>query len=196
MISETRFNETKDMFNKSTATLSDDKIALYADMFEIIGSYIHNKLTTAEIVNTYTFLRELILGKLPKLAVAVKKDDRIRVQLRIMEEIRLIKDKLTDDEKQFFAFCVWYSTFVEIYDKATGTSKRGIYDFTSIEHVKAEFEYEKAQFPGFFMVTQYEDHSDQADYGYSLENPIMLTSIPVSYAYLDLLQYNGKKVNC
>ena len=118
MISEKRYLSVKQLFKElGFDNLTDHEIELYADMFEIIAEFTHNKLSDREMITAYDILVDTADGRNFKFAVDVPKADRIKVQLRLMEELPETAGKLTLDEKEKFAFCVYYSYFIELYEK-------------------------------------------------------------------------------
>ncbi len=194
MINEEIYEELKDIFAEYDISLTDTDILLYADLFEIISYFTHNKLDTYEIFLVYDFLTDLLAGKHPQIMVSVSKEDRIRAQLRIMEEFPLTAGKLDDEEKEALAFCVYYSTFVQLYDEEKNKMVNGLVDFTSIERAEKMLEWEKSQRPDFFKPNKQTTDISKYDFGYTKENPIQTTSIPMAYEYLNKLRYKNKPI--
>ncbi len=99
MLNENRYRETVDAIHEFKINYMEEDIEAYADLFETIGTVINNKLSTREMVYYFDFFSELILGHKPKYAISVPKDERIRTQLRIMEETPKLANALNDEEK-------------------------------------------------------------------------------------------------
>lgn len=203
MLSEQRYKEVKAVFQKQNATIlaegvevppTEIDIRLNADLFEVIGHFTHNKLTTEEMFNAFDFLNDVLQYKKAKYAMPVGKNDKIRVQMRIMEELPETAGKLTMAEKEAFAFCVWYCTCFQIYDEKRKMSLSTLCHFDSIERVESIYAMSKRRYPELFQFVEDNDLSSNDDYGFSLENPVMLTSVRLSYVYLSKLFYNGMPI--
>ena len=102
---------------------SDTKI--YANVFEVIAYFVNNKLTDEEMFLAYDFLSDFLLNKKVEYNVFVSKEDRIRAQVRVMEEIPETAGKLTMKEKIGFAFCMYSAVCLQKYDEPSGTMKNG-----------------------------------------------------------------------
>lgn len=194
LLSEKRFDEVKELFIKYDVGLSSySDIMLYANAFEIISEFTHHKLTTTDIFHAYDFISDVALNKRMDIIAHVAKEDRIRVMVRMLEECPETKGKLTVEEKVAFAYCVNLGECTRILDEEAGMTHNGIVLFDSFEHIKAEFEYEKAEFPKRFVIADCPTRFDET-YGYSMDNPINATSVRTSYLYLNSLRYQGKKI--
>ncbi|MDD3347122.1 hypothetical protein [Oscillibacter sp.] len=144
--------------------------------------------------DAYDFLGDLITGQQPKYAIPVRKEDRIHVQLRMLEELPQTAGKLTIEEKEAFAFCVYYSICIQHFDEEAKTMSNGLVEFTSTEKFKELLDYEKGQRPSFF--TENITVKKEGKFGFSKGNPIETTSIPAAYQYLKRLRYKGTPVQC
>ena len=136
-----------------------------------------------------------ILGKKPKYAVSVPKTERISVQMRVMEEIPETKGKLSIEEKEIYAFCVYYITCIQKYDEQKGTVESGLTDFTSSEYVLRLYQFEKNSYPSRFPKKEEKTYPISKDYGYTEKTPIRLTSVHMSYKYLKSLRYKGNPIS-
>ena len=190
-----RYEELKYIFNEKKISISDSDMKLYASMFDIISIFVHGKLTTWELVESFDFLSDLLMGKKPQYAVSIPKSERIRIQLRMMEELPQTAGKLTEEEKEAYAFCVFHATCIQVYDEQRQITVSGLTEFTSFEHIKKLFEYEKQMRPEFFLVDNRDDTMLDGLYGLEADYPIRLTSIPMSYAYLNCLYYGDSKIS-
>ncbi len=185
-----RFEKLKILFKENNIDLSINDIIIYSNVFEIISQFVHNKLTDEEIFVVYDLLSDVVKNDRPDIIAYVPKNDRIRVQVRLMEELDETKGKLSLDEKIALAFCIYTGECVQFYDEERDMMCNGIVLFDSFEHIKNELEYEKQQFPSIFKIEKREITFDKT-YGYTEENPINTTSIDASYYYLNKLRYNG-----
>jgi len=149
MINPERYSEVKDYIENGRFDLTDNEIQLNADMIEIIGQLTNNKLSTKELLETVDFLSDLIKNKNPKLLL-VEKNDRIKVQFRVMEGMQQVAGKLTPQEKEYLAFCVFWAYCVAVYDDENDITLSGLVDFTSVKKMKNEFKHYKKIRPDFF----------------------------------------------
>ncbi len=188
-----RFEELKIIFEQNNINLSINDVVLYSNVFEIISQFVHQKLTNEEIFVVYDLLSDVVKNDRPDIVSHVSKDDRIRVQVRLMEELPETKGKLDLEEKIALAFCIYAGECVQIYDEDRDMICNGIVAFDSFEHIKSEYEYEKQQFPSVFKIEKRNIIFDST-YGYSKENPIIVTSIDAAYYYLNKLKYNSLPV--
>jgi len=156
---------------------------------------VHQKLTSQEIFAVYDLLSDVVKNNRPDIIAYVPKEERIRVQVRLMEEILETKGKLDLEEKVALAFCVYTGECIQTYDEERDMMCNGIVLFDSFEHIKNELEYEKKRFPSVFKIKKRNAIFD-GTYGYSLENPINVTSVDAAYYYLSKLRYNAFPVKC
>ena len=189
-----RFETLKNMFAQNNIDLTENDIAIYSNVFEIISQFVHHKLTNEEIFVVYDLLSDVVKNDRPDIIAHVSREDRIRVQVRLMEELPETKGKLDLEEKIALAFCIYTGECTQIYDEERNVICNGIVAFDSFEHIQSEFEYERHQFPSVFRIEKKEIIFDST-YGYSKENPINVTSIGAAYYYLDNLRYNSLPVS-
>lgn len=190
ILNSQRFEKLKLLFEEKNKNLSLNDITIYSNVFEIISQFVHNKLTDEEIFVVYDLLSDVVKNDRPDIIAHVPQKDRIRVQVRLMEELTETKGKLDLDEKIALAFCIYTGECTQVYDEEKEEMHNGIVLFDSFEHIKNELEYEKQQFPSIFKLEKREITFDKT-YGYTEENPINTTSIDASYYYLNKLRYNG-----
>lgn len=195
ILNRQRYQILKDLFYQNKINLSDEEIAIYSNVFEIISQFIHNKLSTEELFVVYDYLSDVLQGKKTEIAVSVPKSERIRTQVRLMEEIPETSNKLTLDEKIALAYCVYTGECVQFYDEKHEMICNGNALFDSFEHIRKEFEYERQQFPSIFNCTESYTNEINDDFGFSAENPIGTTSVDASYNYLFRLRYDGKPIS-
>lgn len=193
IISQTRYESIKQLFIANEIDMSDREIGIYANVFEIISYFVNGKLTDEEMFMAYDFLSDLIVDKLPKYAVHVPKEDRIRAQVRFLEELPYTAGKLTDEEKIGFAYCVWTAVCLRVLDEENDCTCNGIVLFDSIEHIENNYKHDLEERPDFFSIEKQELVIDD-EYGQKIEKAINTTSVSMSYAYLDHLRYQGKPI--
>ena len=189
VINKERYEKVVELFCSKNVNLSDNEIKIYSNVFEIISQFTHNKLTNEEIFAVYDLLSDVITNNRPDIVSHVSKEDRIRVQVKLMEELEETKGKLNLEEKTALAFCIYTGVCIQIYDEERDMMCNGIVLFDSFEHINSEFEYDKQQFPSKYNMEEKAILFDET-YGYDKENPIKTVSIDASYFYLSKLRYN------
>lgn len=188
------FEDVKALCNEKGYKLTDSDIMYNVKALNVMDTFTHGKLTTRELFESLDFLSDLLQEKEPAYAAIVPADQRIRIQTRTMESIPQTAGKLTPEEKEALAFCVYHITCVRVYDEKQNVTVGGIVDFDSVDHVKMLYDETRERRPELFRENTIADYSDYDDYGFSEEHPIMLSSIRMSYEYLDSLRYDGKPV--
>ncbi len=201
-----RYEDTKVLLDESQYDFSDADIVLYANAFEIISKLTGNKLSNKEIFYLYDLIGDVMVNLRPDIIEHVDQDDRIRVAVKLLEKLPETKDKLTTEEKLAFAFCVKFGELTQVYDKKENTIKNGIAFFDTYEHIKKEFEYERAELPSLYEINDFKmnkliikiiDNDDvilDDNYGLSVETPVLMTSVFESYKYLNGLYYNNRPI--
>lgn len=192
LLNEKRYFETKELMIKKNVILSDNEYKIYSNVFEIISIFTNGKLTTEEIFIVYDILSDAILNQRPDLVAFVSKEDRIKVQVRLLEELPETKGKLSLDEKIAMAFCIYTGECVRVFDEESNTMKNGIVSFDSFEHINNELEYEKANFPYLFPSTE---QQPKGDFAFSVDNAVHATSIGSAENYIRKLKYKGQSIS-
>lgn len=175
--------------------LSEQDMELYADAFEIISQFLHHKLKDIQMVKVVDYLGDVITGKATHIVPHVPKSDRLKIQYILLEKIPPTRGKLTQEEKELLAFCVYWMNCIQVYDEDQDMIVTGLHDFTSVEKIRTLYEDEKMRKPDFFAPWEPKPTVDEATYGLSLDNPIRVKSISTAYAYLNRLRYNGQPVS-
>ena len=153
ILNEKRHLETKKLMAENNVNLSEDDCIIYSNAFEIISIFTNGKLTTQEIFSAYDVLSDAIMNRRPDLVDFVAKEDRIRIQVKLLESLPETRGKLTLDEKVAMAFCVYTGECIQVFNEDLNTMESGLVTFDSFEHINKELEYEKANFPSRFYLT-------------------------------------------
>lgn len=195
MLSEAMYKEVKRLFHENEIEMENFEIELYANMFEIISIFTSRKLSVEEIFTSYDFLSDILHNRVPEFAVHVPKEERITVQLRAMELLEETKGKLTMEEKEKYAFCVFFANCVKMYDEKTNTVSSGLTAFTDMESILGEYEFEKETNPARFQFLGEENNVPGEPFGYSINNPVLAVSVGASYDYLNRLYVSENEVS-
>ena len=118
----------------------------------------------------------MIKNARPDIVVHVPREDRIRVQVRLMEELPETKGKLDEEEKIAFAYCIYTCVCIQVYDEERDRMCNGIVLFDTFEHIKSEFEYERQQFPSRFKIEK-----NNSYHSFHLSGTLSVKSIEVPY---------------
>jgi len=193
LLNTDRFEEVKTVLRESGISLSEENQRCIANVFEIISAFVHEKLTLTEILRTYDLLSDVIKNKRPDIILYVSKEDRIRVAVRLMEELPETRGKLTEEEKVAFAFCIFTGECIQFYDEERGMIRSGTALFDTFEHIEEKFQCAMEEDPERFDMKKAELVIDD-QYGFSIDTAIHVTSVGAAYEYLDRLRYHGKPV--
>ena len=193
LLNPKRYDDVNQLLQERGIALQEEDRRCVANTFEIISSFVHGKLTTAEIFSAYDLLSDVMKNDRPDIVAYVKKEDRIRVAVRLMEELAETKGKLTEDEKIAFAFCIMTGECTQFFDEEQGVIRSGVAMFDSFEHIEQELLYAMSTDPDRFDMKKKELVIDER-YGFSVETAIHTTSVRAAYAYLASLRYNGQPI--
>ena len=193
VLNNRRYVEVRALLEKCGISLSEEYYECLANVFEIISVFVNGKLSNQEILRAYDLLSDVMKNDRPDIVAYVSKEDRIRVAVRLMEELPETKGKLTDDEKIAFAFCILTGECTQIFDEESGQIRSGVVLFDTFEHIESELLYATASDPDRFDLKKSSLIIDER-YGYSVETAIHVTSIPAAYAYLERLKYGGQTI--
>ena len=164
------------------------------EFLSVVDELIEHKLTVSEANKLFIILAGLLLGKYPKIAAVVKKNDRIRLPYVAIEQLPATKGRLTSQEKLFFAFCTFYAVCIEVYDEKTHKTHKGIWDIDSPSHVIRLLDWEIENHPERFDFLSSEKRkilvSEGINFGVSIDNPVKAVTIADGYNYLNQLRTN------
>ena len=161
-----------------------------------INELMHYKLSVIELNRSYSFLSGLLSGKYPKIAIAASNNDKIRLAYSMFEVMESTKGKLNQEEKIMYAFCVFHSVCVEVFDEATGKIRKGMWEIDSPEHAEKLLQWEMEQRPQRFTFLSRCDSKNSSAFGTTKSNPIMAVTIQDGYNYLNHLRTtDGKPVH-
>lgn len=153
---------------------------------------LHGHLTVDELNQAYIILARLVLGKYPKIAAIVPSHDRVRVPYVSMEYLPQVKGKLTSQERLLFAFSVFYSVCIEVYEEDTDQILKGITELTSKQKIMDlmfdDMDRHPERYEFFSPENKTKHEESSAPFATSKENPIRTINIQSSYFYLSSLR--------
>lgn len=195
VLNQYRTSDIKRLLIEKGNNLPESDYFLYGNLFEIIANLISYKVDNQTMVDAFDELSDLILGKIPSFMAFVPEEQRLKIQIRYMNENGILQE-LTDEEKEAFAYCVWHATCIVVADEA-GNMNSGLIDFDSVEHIRVLYEEDKSRQPDIFPSNELlsKEKIEKKDFGFNIDNPIHTTSIAQAYKLLKKIQYNGEPVN-
>ena len=158
-----------------------------------INELMHYKLTVTELNRSYSFLSGLLSGDYPKIAIAASNDDKIRLAYSMFEVMESTRGKLNQEEKVMYAFCVFYSKCVRVFDESTGKIRKGRWQIDSPERAEKLLQWEMEKRPERFAFLSQSTPKNPNTFGITSLNPIMAVTIQDSYNYLNHLRTTDDK---
>lgn len=190
ILNKETYKQIKNYLNKININMSEINIIANSNLCYIVSDYCNNKINVIEIIKMYDYITDVLQGKYPNLVINVSKEDRIIWAEKII--INNNKYGLTENEIEFFAFCIVYSFFVYTINENTQKLEQSIYDFTSKKRIVAEYEKTKKEKIWEFEIKECSS-LEKEDYGYTIENPIEVINVSMEYIYLDSIVTSDNK---
>lgn len=192
ILNKEAYEETLAFFDNIEVHYDERSAIANANFCYIVSNYCSNKIRTAEILVLYDYITDVLQGKYPKLIFQVPNEDRIIWAKKLITKYN--EWNLNEKEIEFFAFCIVYSFFITNMNEDTNEIEKGMYSFTSKKKILSQYEYFKNEKIWKFEVKKYSNFNLD-NYGYTIENPIEVTSIGMQYDYLNRLEtLDGKKI--
>lgn len=169
--------------------LTDNDCKCYANMLSVYADITHQKYSFDEMLKTYDYITDVIDGKRPDIMII---KDHFRDIFRLLKGYSITED-LDDETTKKIAFLIYQAKCVFVMDSETQQPTWNMEMFN--EGTKAfldEYEYELKEFPSKFTIENYSGDS-RDDYGYSIENPISVTSVALQYDYLNSIETDDGK---
>lgn len=186
------FDEVKEVISGMGYELTEKDIRVNTVLANAVSEFTHDKLTLTEIFTAFDFLNDVLTGDRPDIICGIADVDRIRTQARLMEGMPETAGKLDDEEKMAFAFCVFFTSCILVIDPETDEPVSGISRFENVEAVKKLYEYDRKDHPERYWLVDSDKYADTSKpYGFSSENPVIVTTVAASYEYLNMLTKDG-----
>ena len=163
--------------------------------FNALSDLLENKLTCAEIIAVIDYYSDILLGKRPEIAL-LSREDRITGLCRLMAaDSRL--NSFSSEKREILAFSIYHAYCVQVFDEEKKEMLAGITELSSIEKIMLLYNDLKERHPARFPVPEKELPPAIGEYGYSVDNPIRMSSIRDSYQFLKrLVAEEGKILSC
>lgn len=141
---EKQCKEIQDYFSAHDIELSYRNVIFYANVFETIGKFTNNKLDTDTIIHTFTFILR-ILEHCPN-------QGRISCIMTLMdfECFPAELNKLNQEEKEKFAFCIEGVLFINVLNEVSGDVQKEIRLFTDVKKMERVYSFFKKKTPEWF----------------------------------------------
>lgn len=184
--------EVRDVISGMGYEMDERFTRLNMNLANAISEFTHDKLTLNEIFTAFDFLNDVLTGDRPDIICGIADVDRIRTQARLMEGIPETAGKLDDEEKMAFAFCVFFTSCILVIDPETDEPVSGLTQFTSVEEVKKLYHYDREDHPErYWLVDSDRNTDDSKPFGFSEDNPVIVTTVAAAYDYLNMLSKDG-----
>ncbi len=196
IINKDRSEEIKRLLIERGVDLSESDYQLYGNMFEIIAQLTSNKIDNRTMVDVFDVLSDLVQNKIPSFTAFILKGQEYKTQIRYMNEENLLQN-LTEEEKEFFAFCVWHATRVFAVDD-NGEIHSCLTDFDSCDHIKRLYDQDRRLKGDSYPTNEKKNTAGDektGKFGYCANNPICTTSIREAYNLIKNISYYGESVN-
>lgn len=193
MLNKEYAKKMKQLRTEYNLELSDYECECYSNMFHVLNDVVDNQYTFEQLFDTYVFFTDVLDGKRPSIDLFTY-EDAFKGFYRLSKRYSTTKN-LKEDERLYFCFVIYWASCIMIIDEKTHENTWNMKCFEKgTNTIVEEYEFEKEQFPNKFIVKYYSD-SLKDDYGYTLENPIELTSVSLQYQYLNGIETDdGKKI--
>ena len=186
-------NRMKQLRTEYNLKLSDYECECYSNMFHVLNDVVGNQYTFEQLFNTYDFFINVLNGKNPNVDFFTC-EDAFKGFYRLSKRYSTTKN-LKEDERLHFCFVIYWASCIMTIDEETQKQTWNMSCFEKgTKSIIEEYIFETKQFPDKFIIKSYSDPTKE-DYGYTLENPIELTSVSVQNQYLNGIETNdGKKI--
>lgn len=186
-------NKMKQLRTEYNLELSDYECECYSNMFHVLNDVVENQYTFEQLFDIYDFFTDVLDGKRPNVDLFTH-EDAFKGFYRLSKRYSTTKN-LNEEERLRFCFVIYWASCITTIDEETQEPTWNMRCFEKgTKTIIEEYEFETEQFPDKFIVKNYSDPSKE-DYGYTLGNPIELTSVSVQYQYLNGIETNdGKKI--
>lgn len=185
IFSKADFKTEINLLPASDSNLPDEILESRADLLFVLNELTHYKLTPSELNNVYISLADILMKNL-----AIPEADKIRLPFSALGTLDAARSKLTQQEKIIFAFCVYYSVCVELYDKKAGKMFSAIKELDSPESVIARLQNEISTHPEKFAFL-----NEKKEPFASKDNPVQAINQTAAKIYLEkLYTHSGKHI--
>ena len=170
------------------------------DYVRVVDGYVHGKLSLREILCVHDKMDDLLTVGLKGFCATfpLQAEDRIRGQIRAFEFLKETKGKLTYEEKEHWAFGIYYCVAhtrklknPDVCMQISGDDLPHIPldDFSISAKIKIADAYDRAKImnPGLFAR---HTSSKTGRFGFDATNPINAISVPAAQEYLSRLYPN------
>ena len=182
-----------------------DDFGWYVPYVRIVDGYVHGKLSVREILHVHDKMDDLLTVGLKGFWIAfpLQEEERIRGQIRAFEFFDETKGKLAYDEKEAWAFCIYYAVCTRKlvgagneslkFDKAIEEAefRPPLDEFAFPHKIASAYAEAKARNPGLFVR---HESGNVGRFGFDPTNPINAISVPAAHEYLSRLYPNGDEL--
>jgi len=174
----------------------------YVSYIRVVNDYVHGKMSVREIMFIHDKMDDLLTVGLKGFwtAFPLEKAERIRGLIRAFEFFKESKGKLSYEEKEAWAFCIYYAVCTQKLVRVDGKPltcegaeeavlRRPLEDFATPDRIVAAYVETKDREPELFARHK---SGKCGNFGFDATNPINAISVPAAYEYLSRLYPNGE----
>ncbi len=156
-----------------------------------LSDLLENQLTCSEIIAIIDYYSDILFGYRPEIAL-LSKEDRITGLCRLIaRDSRL--NTFSSEKREILAFSIFHAYCIQVFNEERQEILDGITDLTSLDKIMFFYKDFKDRHPNRFPVPEKDLSPAIGEYGYSVDNPIRMSSVRDSYQFLNrLVAENGK----
>ena len=175
--------------------LTEYECDCYSNCFYVIYELTSKQFTFDEILEIYDYFTDVKDCKKPNVDI-FKEGEEFRGFYRLSKNFSLTKD-LDEEKRIHMCFAIYLASCIMRYDEKTEDITWNMECFENgVQYVIDEYNHELEFKEELKIVQTSDDEAD--DYGFTIENPIEVTSVAIQYQYLnaicqengDLIKYN------
>ncbi len=184
---------------------ASDDFSWFLPYVRVVDGYVHGKMSVREILHVHNQMDDLLTVGLKDFRTAspLEREERIRGQIRAFEFFKESKGKLTYEEKEGWAFCIYYAVCTrKLVDDDGGTAVPDdapeseklcppLDDFSNPNQIAVAYAEAKERNPGLFAR---HESGRVGRFGFEPTNPINAISVHDAYEYLSRLYPVGEEL--
>lgn len=183
--------EVEDYFESAGIPVREGDLPYYVEFFRISSELSGYRMDKWELLETFDFMRELLLGRKPEIAQQVAENARIILMFRIFEQLPQTRGRYDREEKIRLAYCFWRCLYKKTYNPDLDSFRPGASTFTSSGEILDLMDLEMQTEHRMFAIPNGIRRNEKMPFGYFRDNPIQATSEPAELEYLRKLRTKG-----
>lgn len=182
-------------FEEAGIQVERGHLPYYETFFRVVSELTSYKISALGLLEAFDFVRELLRGKLPEIQAPVPDSERLRIQVRLFEELPQTRGRLDREEKLRLGYCFLRCLYRKAYDPVGEVFLPGAATFRDAAGTLELLDLERSAHPWFFALPESVPRRRSQPFGTSRDNPVQTTSRPAELDYLRRLRTkSGKRV--